>query len=97
MAKTKETWASGAVEAAMSANVEDLSDEELMDLWTEFGQSCLVMRERLKEFNVEHQKRVRKDQLRRQMDLTSADLELLQEVAAEGVVTEEAHGQMGGE
>jgi hypothetical protein len=78
------------VDALLGADVAGLSDEDLMDGWTELGSHAQQVNDRLREFSHEHQRRVRKAQLQRQMDYTEDDLALLQEVVAEGVESKEA-------
>lgn len=65
--------------------VENMSDKELMDEWTKLGERVTADRERLLEFSQEHQKRERLKQL----NLTAADLELLQGVTPEAIESEE--------
>jgi len=93
MAKTKDD--ASVVDDGMTAVIEDLSDEELMDLWTQFGHEVAAMRERLKEFSQEHQKRVRKEQLKRVAGYSETDIALLQEIAAEGRESDTQMGEPG--
>ena len=74
-----------------SQHIASLSDEELMDQWTSFGEAVAEGRRRLREFSAEHQKRVRTQQLR-DMGLTQADLDLLQSVDPAPIESAEAVG-----
>lgn len=78
------------IDALLEQDVAGLSDEELMEQWTDLGAQAERIKDRLREFSAEHQRRVRKEQLKRQMDYTEDDLALLQEVVAEGVESQEA-------
>lgn len=68
--------------------LENMEDKEFMDAWTSLGKKVQEDKEKLKEFSQEHQRRVRVQQLR-DMGLTQADLELLQEAGPEGIESEE--------
>lgn len=63
----------------------ELTDDELMDQWTALGKEVEEGKAKLREFSQEHQKRTRFAQL----NLQPGDLELVQEMAAEGIVSEE--------
>lgn len=79
----------------LDGNLEELPDEEFMDTWTELSDLYTEIKDRLKAYNQEHQKRVRKEQIRRQMDLSEDDLALVQEVVAEGIESQENVGTPG--
>lgn len=68
-----------------------LNDDDLMAEWTALGERVQSDRERLLAFSKEHQKRVRKAQLLRTMGaVTPEDAELMQEIVAAGIESEEA-------
>lgn len=72
-------------------DIEAMTDEELMDSWTQLGLEHQASRERIEAFSAEHQKRERKKQLKAMAgDVSEQDLALLQEVHAEGIASEEA-------
>ena len=74
-----------------NTDIEAMTDEELMDSWTQEGAEAQVLRDRLEAYSAEHQKRERKKQLKASMgDVSEQDLALLQEVRAEGIASEEA-------
>lgn len=63
----------------------ELTDDELMTQWTDLGKEVEAGKEKLREFSQEHQRRVRVQQL----GLTSEDLALVQEMSAEGILSDE--------
>lgn len=77
-----------------NSDIAEMSDDDLLDEWTALGTKVTEMRERLEAFSQEHQNRVRKDQLRRQLTgLSESDVALLQEMRAEGVESQEVVGE----
>jgi hypothetical protein len=74
------------------SDIAQMSDEELMDAWTETGNELTALKERAKEFSAEHQRRNRKAQMAHLASMSDEDMALLQEVRAEGVESEEAVG-----
>lgn len=87
MAKKLENMDREEFDAALA----DLDDDALMEEWTALGTRVQEDRERLLAFSKEHQKRVRKEQMLRVLGGTSPeDAELLQEIIAAGIESEEA-------
>lgn len=80
MAKTKDSKGVGSIE-----EIRALNDEELMEEWTSLGERVQRDKELLKEFSREHQSRERLKQL----NLTAADLELLQDTSPEYIESQE--------
>lgn len=76
------------------SDIQSMTDEEFMDAWTAQGEEVAAGKARLLEFSQEHQRRERKEQLRR-MQLSPSDAALLQEVTTEGIESEEAVGPEG--
>lgn len=78
------------------ANTDDLSvlsDEELMEEWTAEGEANQASRDLLAAFSAEHQRRVREQQLRSALgSLSAEDLELIQNMAPDGVESQEEVG-----
>lgn len=68
-----------------AVDVRSLSDASLMKEWTELGERVQKDKERLKEFSREHQSRERLKQL----NLSAADLELLQDTSPEYIESQE--------
>lgn len=67
-----------------------LSDDELMERWTDLGSEAMAIKDRLSAFSKEHQRREREAQLRKAVgDLSPEDLELLQTMEPTGVESEE--------
>jgi hypothetical protein len=66
--------------------IAEMGDDELMAAWDATGEEATKLKERLKEFSQEHQKRERLKQL----NLSASDLELLQSVTPEGIESLEA-------
>ena len=79
----------------MTVDLAGLDDDVFMDVWTQFGSEALAVRERLTEFNLEHQRRERKRSLARLGTMSEEDMALLQEIRAEGVESEAAVGTPG--
>lgn len=67
-------------------DIAQMSDQELMDAWTELAVSAEMDAARLREFSQEHQRRERLKQL----NLSEGDMALLQGVEASGIVSDEA-------
>lgn len=65
--------------------IENMSDDELMDAWTDLGEKVQKDKVRLREFSQEHQRRERMKQL----GLSESDLALLQGVTTTGIESEE--------
>ena len=66
-----------------------LSDDELMEKWTELGNEAQWLRERLTAYSHEHQRREREAQLLRAVgELSAEDLALLQGMEPTGVESE---------
>lgn len=66
-------------------DVAEMSDQELMDAWTQLGADVEAGKARLREFSHEHQKRTRLAQL----GVSAADLALLQETSPEYIESQE--------
>lgn len=81
----------------MTVDLEELDDDQFMTVWTALSDEATAVRERLVEFNQEHRRRARKEQLARVGAMTPEDLALLQEIAAEGIASQEAVGEPGSE
>ena len=77
-------------------HLRSLDDDAFMQEWQEVSDRAARDRELLVQYNEENQRRSRLAQLKRQMDLTPADLELLQEVVTEGIESAEKVGETNG-
>lgn len=79
-----------AVTKAEAKRIADLSDKDLVDEWTLLAKKVIEDKETLHAFSQEHQRRNRLEQLRAAVgDLSESDMELLQQVKAEGVESNE--------
>lgn len=79
-------------------NLSDLSDEELLEQWTETGNELARIKDKLKEYSEEHQRRVLLEQAKAKA-ATLNDEErraLLQDVEPEATESGEQSGTPGG-
>ena len=74
-----------------ASHFDGMDDETFMAEWTEFGAKVAEDRESLKAYSAEHQKRERLKAL----NITPADLELLQSVTPDQIVSSEEVGEPG--
>lgn len=77
-------------------DIEQMSDEQLMEEWTVLGSKVQDAQARLRAFSHEHQRRTRKQELVRAMQRAGATEDEAQAIVAAGLESEEAAGEVGG-
>ena len=74
-----------------------MSDQEFMDAWTQTGNEAQALKERLREFSAEHQRRSTRDEAQRRLGVDSmtederaAYIDALQSATPVGIESDEA-------